>query len=166
MNRLLGESDVEAGDFTALQAELNQLRSALSEESLAMGLAIRAELTPAQRTKAATLIEEFRARRAEKRAEWRAKKTKNAKRPEQSMQNGAAWRGRPVLHGIERRYCATRPPSTCIGIPVTNEAASEHNQTTASPTSAGCPKRPTGSMDTASSSNPGDNCAPRSTMGV
>ena len=76
MNRLLGESDVEAGDFTALQAELNQLRSALSEESLAMGLAIRAELTPAQRTKAATLIEEFRARRAEKRAEWRAKKNK------------------------------------------------------------------------------------------
>ena len=76
MNRLLGESDVEAGDFTALQAKLNQLRSTLSEESLAMGLAIRAELTPAQRAKAATLIAEFRARRAEKRAEWRAKKDK------------------------------------------------------------------------------------------
>ena len=76
MDRLLGESDVEAADFTALQAELNQLRSALFEESLAMGLALRAELTPAQRAKAATLIEEFRARRAEKRAEWRAKKNK------------------------------------------------------------------------------------------
>ena len=76
MNRLLGESDVEAADFTALQAKLNQLRSTLSEESLAMGLAIRAELTPAQRAKAATLIAEFRARRAEKHAEWRAKKDK------------------------------------------------------------------------------------------
>ncbi len=76
MNRLLGESDVEAPDFTALQANLNQLRSTLSEESLAMGLAIRAELTPAQRAQAATLIAEFRARRAEKRAEWRAKKNK------------------------------------------------------------------------------------------
>ena len=76
MNRLLGESDVEAGDFTALKAKLNQLRSTLSEESLAMGLAIRAELTPAQRAQAATLIAEFRARRAEKRAEWRAKKNK------------------------------------------------------------------------------------------
>ena len=76
MDRLLGESNVEAADFTALQAKLNQLRSALFEESLAVGLAIRAELTPAQRAQAATLIAEFRARRAEKRAEWRAKKNK------------------------------------------------------------------------------------------
>ena len=68
MNRLLGESDVEAGDFTALQAKLNQLRSALLEESLTMGLAIRAELTPAQRAQAATKLEDMRARWAEKRA--------------------------------------------------------------------------------------------------
>ena len=68
MNRLLGESDVEAGDFTALQAKLNQLRSALFEESLTMALAIRTELTPAQRAQAATKLEEMRARWAEKRA--------------------------------------------------------------------------------------------------
>ena len=68
VNRLLGEADVEAGDFTALQAKLNQLRAALFEESLTMALAIRAELTPAQRAEAATKIEEMRARWAEKRA--------------------------------------------------------------------------------------------------
>lgn len=68
MTRLLGEADVEAGDFTALQAELSQLHTALLEESLTMALAIRAELTPAQRAAAATRIEEMRARWAEKRA--------------------------------------------------------------------------------------------------
>lgn len=68
MNRLLGESDVEAGDFTALQAELNQLRAALFEESLSMALAIRAELTPTQRTQAAIRLEAMRAHWAEKRA--------------------------------------------------------------------------------------------------
>ena len=68
MNRLLGESDLEAGDFTALQAELSRLHAALLEESLTMALAIRAELTPAQRAEAATRLEEMRARWAEKRA--------------------------------------------------------------------------------------------------
>ena len=68
MNRLLGEADVEAGDFTALQAELRRLHAALLEESLTMALAIRAELTPAQRAEAATRLEEMRARWAEKRA--------------------------------------------------------------------------------------------------
>ena len=68
MNRLLGEADVETGDFTALQAELSRLHAALLEESLTMALAIRAELTPAQRTEAATRLEEMRARWAEKRA--------------------------------------------------------------------------------------------------
>ncbi len=74
MNRLLGESDVEAGDFTDLQAELNRLHTALFEEFLTMALAIRAELTPAQRAEAATRIEEWRARWAEKRTKWRAEK--------------------------------------------------------------------------------------------
>ncbi len=68
MNRLLGEADVEAGDFTALKAELSRLHAALLEESLTMALALRAELTPAQRTEAATRLEEMRARWAEKRA--------------------------------------------------------------------------------------------------
>ncbi len=74
MDQLLGESEVVASDFTSLQANLNQIHTALFEELLAMGLAIRAELTPAQRAEAVTLIEEFRARRAEKHAEWRAMK--------------------------------------------------------------------------------------------
>ena len=68
MNRLLGEADVEAGDFTALQAELRRLHAALLEESLTMALAIRAELTPTQRTEAAARLKEMRARWAEKRA--------------------------------------------------------------------------------------------------
>ena len=67
-NRLLGEADVEAEDFTALQAKLQQLHTTLFEESLTMALAIRAELTPAQRAQAATKLEEMRARWAEKRA--------------------------------------------------------------------------------------------------
>jgi hypothetical protein len=41
-------------------------------------------------------------------------------------------------------YCATYPPSTVIACPVTNEAASEQSQTTASAISSGCPILPTG----------------------
>src|SRR5262249_49617956 len=51
-----------------------------------------------------------------------------------------------VIHGL--LYCATIPPSTVIVCPVTNDAASEHNQTTASATSSGVPTRPTGSLAT------------------
>jgi putative transposase len=43
-------------------------------------------------------------------------------------------------------YCATKPPSTGIALPVTNEAASEHNHTTASATSSGLPILPIGSI--------------------
>ena len=68
MNRLLGEADVEAGDFIALQAKLSRLHAALLEESLTMALAIRAELTPAQRAEASIQLEEMRARWVEKRA--------------------------------------------------------------------------------------------------
>src|SRR5262245_17076811 len=42
-------------------------------------------------------------------------------------------------------YCVTMPPSTDMACPVTNDAASEHSQTTASATSSGVPRRPTGS---------------------
>src|SRR3970282_2584400 len=42
-------------------------------------------------------------------------------------------------------YCATKPPSTAIACPVTNEASSEHIHTTALAISSGCPNRPTGS---------------------
>ena len=68
MDRLLGEADLAAEDLTALQAELSRLHAALLEESLTMALAIRAELTPAQRAQAATKLEELRARWAETRA--------------------------------------------------------------------------------------------------
>ena len=68
MNRLLDGADLAAEDLTALQAELSRLHAALLEESLTMALAIRAELTPAQRAQAATKLEERRARWAEKRA--------------------------------------------------------------------------------------------------
>ncbi len=70
VDQLLGEADITKDDFMEQQADLSQLRSALFEERLALGLAIRAELTPAQRAEAATLIEEFRARWTEKRAKW------------------------------------------------------------------------------------------------
>src|SRR5713101_8258502 len=42
-------------------------------------------------------------------------------------------------------YCAVRPPSTVIEHPVTNEAASEHSQMTASAISSGRALRPIGS---------------------
>ena len=74
LDQLLGAADVVANDFTSLQAELSQMHAALFEELLAMGLAIRAELTPAQRAEAAAIIEKFRARRAERHAEWHALK--------------------------------------------------------------------------------------------
>ena len=68
MDQLLGETDVVAGDFATLQADLNQIRAALFDELLAMGLEIRAELTPEQLVEAAALVEEIRQRRAERRA--------------------------------------------------------------------------------------------------
>ena len=70
VDQLLGEVDVTTSDFTEQQADLSQLRSALFEERLALGLAIRAELTPAQRAEAATLVEELRARWAKRRTDW------------------------------------------------------------------------------------------------
>src|SRR5712691_3984317 len=47
-----------------------------------------------------------------------------------------------VIHGL--LYCATSPPSMLMACPVTNEAASEQSQTTASATSSGAPTRPMG----------------------
>src|SRR5215475_14968782 len=43
-------------------------------------------------------------------------------------------------------YCVTYPPSTLMACPVTNEAASEQSQTTASAISSGVPTRPMGSV--------------------
>src|SRR5262249_32994852 len=75
---------------------------------------------------------------------------------------------RPPTPGLQPRpfHCATQPPSTAMGKPVTNEAASEHNQTTASPTSSGLAMRPTGSIATNCSSAPGVLRIARSTIGV
>src|SRR5712691_89304 len=49
-----------------------------------------------------------------------------------------------VMHDL--LYCATNPPSTVMVCPVTNEAASEQSQTTASAISSGVPTRPMGSL--------------------
>src|SRR4029453_5516058 len=65
-----------------------------------------------------------------------------------------------------RAHCATQPPSTARGKPVTKDAASEHSHTTASPTSAGAAMRPMGSSATTCSSMPGLSRAPRSNIGV
>ena len=46
------------------------------------------------------------------------------------------------------------PPSTVITCPVTNEAASEHRQSTVSATSSGVPRRPTGSISRSRTSAP------------
>lgn len=57
----------------------------------------------------------------------------------------------PLRHTLYRTihappYCATNPPSTVMVCPVTNEAASEQSQTTASAISSGVPTRPIGSL--------------------
>src|SRR5712691_8231868 len=63
-------------------------------------------------------------------------------------------------------YCATMPPSTGIGKPVTNDAASEHSHTTASAISSGFPIRPTGSTAAILSALPALWAVIRSTIGV
>ena len=63
-------------------------------------------------------------------------------------------------------YCASDPPSTLMACPVTNEAASEHNQTTASATSSGLPSLPLGLRVIAPSSNCGFASIPCCAIGV
>src|SRR5712664_41840 len=76
----------------------------------------------------------------------------------------------PLHVGTKRKsclyYCATQPPSTAIGRPVTKDAASEHSHTTASPTSSGAAMRPMGSTATNCSSEPGLARTARSSIGV
>ena len=57
--------DVTAGDFVTQQGDLNQIHAALFDELLAMGLEIRAELSPEQLAEAAAAIERRRELRAE-----------------------------------------------------------------------------------------------------
>src|SRR5215467_12950322 len=62
-------------------------------------------------------------------------------------------------------YCATSPPSMLMACPVTNEAASEQSQSTASATSSGVPTRPMGSMAMMRALSSGS-LKPRSVIGV
>src|SRR5712691_2992020 len=68
-----------------------------------------------------------------------------------------------VMHDL--LYCATNPPSTVMVCPVTNEAASEQSQTTASAISSGCPIRPTGSLAIIRAIRSGS-CIPCAVIGV
>ncbi len=54
--------------------------------------------------------------------------------------------GTVYFKNVKIFYPAVYPPSTGIAIPVINEAASEHNHTTASATSSGLPILPIGSI--------------------
>ena len=49
-----------------------------------------------------------------------------------------------VLQSLRLGYPATKPPSMGMAWPLTNEAASEHSQMTASATSSERPRRPAG----------------------
>src|SRR5262245_2594085 len=60
----------------------------------------------------------------------------------------------------------SKPPSTGSATPVTKEAASEHNQTTACATSSGRPPLPVGCLDSNHSLTPGPLTKARSIMGV
>ncbi len=57
---------------------------------------------------------------------------------------GAGRTGSATTQSYVHTHCAVMPPSTAIGSPVTNDAASEHSHTMASAISSGFPIRPTG----------------------
>lgn len=67
VDKLLAAGDVTTKDFATQQADQIQIHAALFDELLAMGLEIRAELSPQQLATAAAAIERKRERHAEKR---------------------------------------------------------------------------------------------------
>ena len=68
MDKLLAEGNITAEDFAMQQDDLSQIHAALFDEFLAIGLEIRAELSPEQLAAAAAAIERRRELHAEMRA--------------------------------------------------------------------------------------------------